>query len=323
MHQTAPVNREAPLVMRGVRQSPVDINMSIRRFFRAATLALVVSEAIALASPRLAGQSSNGVGGTSGAFASLPGRQIWYSDTGGSGVPIVFLHAGTGSSIVWEKQIPAVTAAGYRFVSYDRLGSGKSVLASGVDPGAAADDLQALMGHLKIDRFHLVGTAAGGIVALDYALSFPERLRSLVVANSIGGVQDDEYLALGRRLRPSPQFDALPPEFKELGPSYRAAEADGTTRWTELEHASHPQNPWTTLQRNRNRLTFAILETLRVPTFLLTGDADLYSPPPVLRLFAARIRGAETLVVPGTGHSAYWEQPEFFNRAVLAFISRH
>ncbi len=298
--------------------------MSIRYFpFLGATLTLVTSAAVALTSPPLAGQSSNSVGGISGAFAELTGRQIWYSDTGGSGVPIVFLHAGTGSSIVWEKQIPAVTAAGYRFISYDRLGSGRSVLASGVDSGAAADDLQVLMGHLRIDRFHLVGTAAGGIVALDYALSFPERLRSVVVANSIGGVQDDEYLALGRRLRPSPQFDALPPEFKELGPSYRAAEAEGTARWIELERASHAQNPLASPQRNRNRLTFAMLETLRVPTFLLTGDADLYSPPLVLRLFAARIRGAETLIVPATGHSAYWEQPELFNRAVLAFVSKH
>ena len=52
------------------------------------------------------------------------------------------------------------------------------------------------MDHLKIDRFHLVGTAAGGFVAWDYALSFPRRLRSLVVANSIGGVQDPEYLEI-------------------------------------------------------------------------------------------------------------------------------
>ena len=43
------------------------------------------------------------------------------------------------------------------------------------------------MDHLKIDRFHLLGTAAGGFVAVDYALAFPRRLRSLIVANSIGG----------------------------------------------------------------------------------------------------------------------------------------
>jgi pimeloyl-ACP methyl ester carboxylesterase len=95
----------------------------------------------------------------------------------------------------------------------------------------ASDDLEALRRHLGFDRFHLVGTAAGGIVAFDYVLTFREHVRSLVIANSIGGVQDESYLALGRRLRPMPEFDRMPPEFRELGPSYRAANAEGTARW--------------------------------------------------------------------------------------------
>ena len=69
---------------------------------------------------------------------------------------------------------------------------------------------------LGIECVHLVGTAAGGSVALDFALSFPQRLRSPVIADSIGGVQDQDYLELGRRIRP-PQFDEPPPEFRELG----------------------------------------------------------------------------------------------------------
>ena len=95
------------------------------------------------------------------------------------------------------------------------------------------------MGHLGIDRFHLVGTAAGGFGAVDYALSFPQRLRSLVIANSIGGVQDEDYLELGRRIRP-PEFLALPPDFRELGRRNRAGNPDGTRRWLELERASRP-----------------------------------------------------------------------------------
>jgi pimeloyl-ACP methyl ester carboxylesterase len=43
----------------------------------------------------------------------------------------------------------------------------------------------------------------------------------------------------------------------------------------------------------------------------------------VLALFAARIRGAESVIVPEVGHSAYWEQPEIFNRAVLDFLRKH
>lgn len=203
---------------------------------------------------------------------------------------------------MWLHQEPFFTKARYRFVAYDRKGK-----------GAAADELELVVQQLKLQRFHLVGTAAGGIVATDYALSFPQRLLSLVIANSIVGVQDEEYLALMKRLRPSPQFDALPVDVRELGPSYRAANPEGTRRWKEL--AGHIDTPTT-----RNRITFAALETIETPTLLLTGDADLYSPPPVLELFQKRIRNARSIVIPGCGHSAFWEQPEAFNRAVLEFI---
>ena len=257
------------------------------------------------------------------ASAALPGVHIWYTDTGGGAVPVVFMHAATGSSRVWEHQIPAFIAGGYRVVAPDRRGWGRSVVdPGGPQPGTAADDLRALMDHLGIDRFHLVGTAAGGFASLDFALSFPQRLRSLVVASSIGGVQDADFLELGRRIRP-PEFSALPPEVREVGPSYRAANPEGTRRWVELEHLSRPPGTPSPAQPMRNRITFSLLETMRVPTLLLTGDADMFAPPPVLRLFAARIKNAETVIVPEAGHSAYWEQPEIFNRAVLDFIGRH
>jgi pimeloyl-ACP methyl ester carboxylesterase len=256
-------------------------------------------------------------------LAELPGARLWYHDTGGSGVPVVFLHAATGSSRVWEYQIPAFTARGYRVIAYDRRGFGRSAIdPASSQPGTGADDLQSLMQHLGVDRFHLVGTAAGAFVALDFALSFPQRLRSLVVANSIGGVQDEDYVAMGRRIRPSPQFDALPPEFRELGPSYRAGNPGGTERWKELERTSRPDGP-PPAQTLRNRITFTLLEGISVPTLLLTGDADLYAPPPILRLFAARIKSSQSVVVPEAGHSAYWEQPEIFNRSVLEFIGQH
>ena len=250
----------------------------------------------------------------------LPGVRLSYTDTGGSGVPVVFVHAATGSSRVWENQRPAFTARGYRVITYDRRGFGNSSIdAAGPQPGTGADDLRGLIDHLKIDRFHLVGTAAGGFVAWDFVLSFPERLRSVVVANSIGGVQDPEYLDLQRRLRP-PEFAAMPPDIRELGPSYRASNREGWERWRELEHTARP-NGTPPAQTFRNKVTFSSLETIKVPTLLLTGDADLFAPPAVMRMFAARVKGSESVVVPEAGHSAYWEQPEAFNRAVLAFLA--
>ncbi len=217
----------------------------------------------------------------------------------------MFLHAGSGNARMWEHQISAFTAAGFRFLAYDRRAE-----------GTALDDLEAFAEHLGLDRFHLVGTAAGGIVAVDYALSHAARLRSLVIANSIVGVQDKEYLEMTRRLRPAPQFNAIPVEIRELGPAYRATNPEGAARWKSLaQHSS--------AHATRNRITFASLEEIKTPTLLVTGDADLYTPPPVLRLFAARFPHCESLVIPECGHSAFWEQPEQFNRAVLDFISKH
>ena len=253
-------------------------------------------------------------------YAELPGVRLWYKDTGGSGSAVVFLHSNTGSSQNWDNQIPVFTRAGYRFIAYDRRGWGRSIAETGAQPGTAADDLRNLIKHLGIDRFHLVATAGGGFVALDYALSFPEQLRSLVVANSIGGMQDDDYVALGRQLRP-PQFDALPPELRELGPSYRAANPEGTRRWIELEKMSRQTG--VAPQPFRNRMTFSMLDSIKLPTLFITGDADMYAPPPVIPLFTAHIKNSETVIIPEAGHSGYWEKPEVFNRAVLDFIRKH
>ena len=63
--------------------------------------------------------------------ADLPGVRIWFTDTGGTGVPVVLLHANTGSSRVWDYQTPAFTARGYRVIAYDRRGFGRSI----IDPG--------------------------------------------------------------------------------------------------------------------------------------------------------------------------------------------
>jgi pimeloyl-ACP methyl ester carboxylesterase len=257
------------------------------------------------------------------AYLSLPGAKLFYRDTGGNGIPVVFFHSATGSSQVWEYQVPAFTSAGFRVIAFDRRGWGRTEIEDvGPQVRTAAGDLLALINNLGIEKLHLVGTAAGGFVALDFALSFPDRVRGLVVANSIGGVEDPEFLELGKRMRP-PQFDALPPDLRELGPEYRASQPQGTKRWVELEKMSRPAGPPAPAQPLRNHITFAMLENLMTPTLLITGGADLYAPPAVLRLFAARIKGAETLVIPQAGHSSYWEQPDVFNRAVLDFLRKH
>jgi pimeloyl-ACP methyl ester carboxylesterase len=250
-------------------------------------------------------------------IAELPGARLWFEDSGGAGPVVVLLHAGTGSCRMWRHQVPALAGAGLRVIAYDRRGHGRT---EANEAGVAAEDLAALLAHLRIASAHLVGTAAGAIVALDFALSQPQRVRRLVLANTHGGLQDDDYLALQKRLRPSPQFDALPAEVKELGPSYRAADPEGVKRWLALEREARHKGIGT-LPATAQRITSGSLAKLAMPVLLLTGDADLYMPPPVLRLLAAKIPRARAAVIAEAGHSAYWEQPDAFNRAVLDFLS--
>jgi pimeloyl-ACP methyl ester carboxylesterase len=253
-------------------------------------------------------------------YVELPGVHLWYHDTGGMGTPVIFLHAASGTCESWAYQVPVFTAAGYRCITYDRRGWGRSQpTPTGEQPGNVSDDLHGLVEHLGLQRVHLVATAAGGIAGLDYALVHPERVYKLVVANSIGGVQDAAYLEVQQRLRP-PEIQGLPVELRELGPSYRAVNPAGTRRWLEIERASRPQGTHGLGQPLRHPMTYARLETMQVPVLILIGDADLLSPPALMRLLAAHLPQCQVVTVPEAGHAAFWEQPELWNRLVLEFL---
>lgn len=253
-------------------------------------------------------------------IAPLPEAALAYIDTQGAGEAVVLLHAGTGSKDVWEHQIAPLQAAGHRVIAYSRRGHRGSALGAMERPGTGSGDLLALAEHLGLARFHAVGTAAGAIVAMDFALSHPGRLISLTLACTILGVVEPDYLALSQRLRP-PGFMAMPADFRELGPAYRASDPAGVARWLALEHAAIPGPQLR--QPVANAITWAALEGLDLPCLLLTGDADLWAPPPVQRLFARHLRRSEQVVIAEAGHSAHWEQPEAFNAALLDFLRRH
>ncbi len=232
-------------------------------------------------------------------YADLPGVRLWYTDGGGSGVPLVLLHANTGTADSWQDNIPGLVEAGYRVITFDRRGWGRS---------------------RAIDRFHLVGVAGGGFAAYDYVLWHPERLRSLVVAASGGAIVDEELSKL-REKTTLPGFRGWPPEFREVSMGYMATNPEGLQRWLEIHH--HSQQKGAKAQPQRTTITFAKLATIRVPTLLMPGDQDLQAPPWVMRRQLAHIPGAEFIVLPEASHSINWEQPEVFNRHVLEFIGKH
>ena len=252
--------------------------------------------------------------------ADLSGVKIGYWDTEGSGQPIVLVHPATGSARIWVYQQPAFARAGYRVIAFSRRGYANSDPVPRTNAGSASVDLHSLTEFLRVRKFHLVGSAAGGQISIDYALSHPDRLYSLTLACAVGGVTDKEYTDMAERIRPAGYAD-MPAEFRELAPSYRAMNPDGAKRWADLEHGAITGNRFG--QTNVNQINFASLGRLRVPTLVIGGDSDLGAPPPMLRMYAAKIPGAELKIVPEGGHSLYWEQPELFNRTLLDFFGRH
>ena len=253
-------------------------------------------------------------------IAQLADTRLWFWDTGGTGEPIVLLHPASGSGLIWGYQQPVFAKAGYRVISYSRRGYHGSAPSDRAKPGTGSEDLHQLVEFLGLDKFHIVASAAGGSIASDYAFSHPDRLLSLTVSSNQLGVADGDIPGAGARIRPK-IWEEIPIEIREVGPSYRAANPEGYRLWVELERKSGLVD--TFRQPLKNRITEAMLATLKVPTLVISGAADLATPPSVARLIAAKIPNAELVVAPESGHSVYWEEPEVFNRAVLAFVAKH
>jgi pimeloyl-ACP methyl ester carboxylesterase len=249
--------------------------------------------------------------------AAIPGGELWYWDTGGDGPPVVLLHSGTGSALSWPGQQAAFAAAGYRVVGYSRRGHYRS-RSSAETPGRGADDLAALASVLDLGPFHAVAVAAGGIYAADFALGHPAGLRSLVIAGSVMGISDADWQARLQALQ-FPGFSDLPHDFRELGPSYRAAEPSGLAEWRRIHELAYNGGQMV-IQDLAHEITWATLGRLALPVLLIAGGADLYVPPPAMRQVADHIPAAQLMVMSDVGHCAPWERPQEFNRAVLAFL---
>jgi len=254
--------------------------------------------------------------------ASLPGVRLAYRDSGGPGVPIVLCHANTGTSLSWQPQFEAFAAAGHRVIAFDRRGWGDSLAEpeSGPQPASVAEDLAALVDHLALPRFHLLGVAGGGFVALDYAAWRQHTLRSVTVAASTGSFSESEMQQLTQNLG-FDGFRQTPEAFREIGPSFRAMEPERVKAWAHAqEHARQPNSVWQPL---RTPNTFAKIAEIRCPMLAITASADLYAPPTLMARWIRHIAQAEVVAIADAGHSVAMEQPEQFNRAVLEFVRRY
>ncbi|MGR7027543.1 alpha/beta fold hydrolase [Geodermatophilus sp. URMC 62] len=193
------------------------------------------------------------------------------------------LHPATGTAATWSPRREPLTAAGFRVIAYTRRGHLGSTAVDPDHPVPAAEDLRALIGALGLGPVHLVGAALGGFYAVDFALAFPDLLRSLSVAGSMLGISDESWRAALDRVE-LPHAAELPPEFLELGPSYRAENPDGVETWRRIADSARPV------------------------------------PAPFMELAASRLPRARYVSGPDAGHAIAWERPGPVNAALLEFL---
>lgn len=250
----------------------------------------------------------------------LPDGELFY-EVHGSGPPLVFAHGLGGGFLSWYQQVPHFRGR-YSCVVFSHRGFAPSRDASGRGPRAFVDDLEALMGHLRIDDARLVGQSMGGWTCLGYALRHPQRVRGLVMACSTGPVTTPEVDAGFNRMRgrATAAFmrgvhpaagERMLREQPALHELYRGLDILGGADKRAIRDV---------LVQLRT-VTAAELEGFEVPTLCLTADEDMVCAPEAVEALARGLARAKFVRVPATGHSVYFERPAEFNRILDEFLA--
>jgi 3-oxoadipate enol-lactonase len=242
-------------------------------------------------------------------------------DDVGKGPPVVLLHGHTLDRRVWSPCVEALARA-HRVVACDLRGYGASPPPREGEPYRHADDVLALAASLALDRPALVGLSMGGGVALNAALNAPEQISRLVLVDSLlpgrpfapdlvapiraaTRAARERGVAAGRDAwLAHPFFDGAAPELEAIVSDYSG--------WHWLH--SDPDEPLRPPAAER-------LEALAIPTLVLVGEHDVPDFRAVSEELAARIAGAELLVLPGAGHLPSLDTPAALVSAVLSFLA--
>lgn len=262
--------------------------------------------------------------------------ELYYEDHG-AGRPVVLIHGWPLSGASWEKQVPALIAAGYRVITYDRRGFGQSSRpASGYDYDTLAGDLHQIMTKLDLHDATLVGFSMGGGEVARYLGRYgTERLKSAVFMAAVtpfllktpdnpagvdGGVFEGIKQAI---IADRPAFlTSFLSNFYNLHVFGGKKVSDEVVRlsWNIAAGAS----PKGTLDCVHSWLTDFREDLIRIelPTLVIHGDNDRILP------FAATgsrtheaVKGSRLMVVAGAPHGLNWTHAEEVNRELLAFLA--
>jgi len=270
----------------------------------------------------------------------LPTGVSLYYETHGAGEPLVLIPSTAFSCEVWKPyQVPALSRA-VNLIIHDPRGSGRSAASQQVYTIAQmADDVAALLDHLKIPSAHLLGHSMGGRIALEMALNFPGRVKSLIMAAS----------GSGQAARPGPDcipglphwlvirlvekgFEkALREEFCETSAfftdDYRKNHPDKVEEFFQLAWATHSKLPEyirLIIARHNWEATHR-LGDVQCPTLVLIGDHDSGRSNHLAQAEALknRIPGAQLKILKGQSHGFFWQAPDETNEVILDWVKSH
>src|SRR5579859_4843942 len=256
--------------------------------------------------------------------AEINGLSVAY-ERAGQGTPLLLLHGFTQDLRVWRPQLNGLSDQ-HTVIAWDAPGAGQSS-----DPpdtyeiGDWADCLAELLNAAAVQRpAHVVGLSWGGLLAQEFYRRHPARVRSLVLADTYAGWTGSLSSSVAaERLAACVRDSAL--AHQEFVPRYLpgmfSASVAPEVR-DELAHIMSQFHP-AGFRRMATVLAYAdtrdLLPSLRVPTLLVWGDADVRSPLAVAHQLRAAIPGAQLTILSGAGHVSNLEAPAAFNAAVRQF----
>ncbi len=271
--------------------------------------------------------------GTVRAHLDVPGGRLAY-ETAGAGSPVLFVHSVIADSRMWDREV-SVYSSTHRTIRFDLRGFGGSA------PATAAfsylDDLRALLDHLRVDRPFVVGSSAGGAIALDFALANPDMVRGLLLAapGPAGGALqppfDAEEKAAFDYDDQKSQAISLAWSKKEAATAFDllrqlwCSQLGGSS--LELFRTMVEQNATEAFENRSMKLATdpppvpGGLAAFRVPTTILVGDRDNPSSPVIAKRIARAVTGARLVSVAGADHLVNLSRPDDFDRELRAALA--
>ncbi|MFE0254224.1 alpha/beta fold hydrolase [Streptomyces sp. NPDC059010] len=253
----------------------------------------------------------------------VDGAALTYDDEGprdGDGVPLVFVHGWTADRHRWDHQM-AHFSEQRRVVRLDLRGHGESTGAGVRTVGALAADVLALLNHLKIERFVIIGHSMGGMIAQTIALAHPERVERMVLVNSIAKMA----FSRGRALLMS--ASTLAPFKLFVAANIQRAFAPGHPREEIREYirasADTPREVVMTLYGAMR--AFDVLDRvgeIRTPTLMVHGYHDIQLPVSQMLRMAKAYPDAVIRIVDA-GHELPVEKPAELTTALDRFLTDH